>query len=279
MYVFAGLIVQTQPEKTVGFRAYLESRLTSQSVESNQQIKLRDICDIDADTLAMRVFKEYGSVFAADVAVTIPRACIFESEGDVLDFQKTLRTKSIVINRVDIDLQEAATIALTKAIDEAKSQGVRITPLDGAIAGGRSFSDTVRVWNSRFLPGLDYWVRKQRISRTDADAAKNMEIQDQVRKVLEWEKSGLYFSTNFSRPIFSSVAPPGTSQHLSLLAFDVVEYGNNRVKNILNKYGWFQTVIDDAPHFTYLGVAESELPSRGLKAVRKGGYKYWVPNI
>ncbi|MGQ0540975.1 MAG: hypothetical protein ACT4O9_03885 [Blastocatellia bacterium] len=248
--MFVSVLTLAQPEKHLSFREFLESRLASYSASGDKRIILSDICEVDSDQLAMRVFKDYGSVFAADRSVIIPLRCIFKSEADVEAFQNNLRAKSVVINRINIELQEAATIALMKAIDEAKSNGDRITPLDGSIAGGRSFSDTVMVWNSRFLPALEHWVRRRRISRTDADAVRKMKIPDQVRKVLEWERSGLYFSTNFSRPIFSSVAPPGASQHLSLLAFDVVEYGNHRVKIILNKHGWFQTVIDDAPHLT-----------------------------
>jgi hypothetical protein len=47
----------------------------------------------------------------------------------------------------------------------------------------------------------------------------------------------------------------------------------------LNRNGWFQTIVDDPPHFTYLGVAETELPSRGLQLIWKGGYKYWIPHL
>jgi hypothetical protein len=47
----------------------------------------------------------------------------------------------------------------------------------------------------------------------------------------------------------------------------------------MNKYGWFQTIKSDEPHFTFLGVAESELPKRGLTALRRGSRIYWIPNI
>jgi hypothetical protein len=47
----------------------------------------------------------------------------------------------------------------------------------------------------------------------------------------------------------------------------------------MNSNGWFQTIINDRLHFTYLGVPESELPRRGLKAVLADGTIYWVPNI
>ena len=100
-----------------------------------------------------------------------------------------------------------------------------------------------------------------------------------MRLVLGWESAGMNFGTNLRGPIFSSTAPPGTSQHLSLLAFDVTENGDPRVREILNRHGWHQTIVRDTPHFTFLGLPGSELPGRGLKAVYNGGRMYWVPDI
>lgn len=86
-------------------------------------------------------------------------------------------------------------------------------------------------------------------------------------------------SKDHSKSILYSVAPPGGSQHLSLLALDVKEHDNATVRAILAQYGWFQTVISDLPHFTYLGVEEQELSSLGLKVVALEGKYFWVPEI
>jgi len=51
------------------------------------------------------------------------------------------------------------------------------------------------------------------------------------------------------------------------------------VRKILSDHGWFQTVKSDMPHFTYLGVKESELPSLGLRPVNVDGQKFWIPNV
>jgi len=75
------------------------------------------------------------------------------------------------------------------------------------------------------------------------------------------------------------VAPPGTSQHLSMLALDVKEFENAKVREILAAHGWFQTVASDLPHFTYIGAKESELPGLGLKKTTSGGRTFWVPDI
>jgi hypothetical protein len=64
-----------------------------------------------------------------------------------------------------------------------------------------------------------------------------------------------------------------------MLAFDVMEFDNQRIREIMARHGWFQTVVSDLPHFTFLGVSESELKELGLKKVKNGGRKFWVPDI
>jgi len=39
-----------------------------------------------------------------------------------------------------------------------------------------------------------------------------------------------------------------------MLAFDVTEFQNLRVRELLGKHGWFQTVLSDLPHFYFFGV-------------------------
>jgi hypothetical protein len=76
-----------------------------------------------------------------------------------------------------------------------------------------------------------------------------------------------------------SVAPPGTSQHLSMLAIDIAEFNDARTREIMASHGWFQTVISDLPHFTYLGVDEAALPDLGLKKVLNGDRGFWIPDL
>lgn len=246
---------------------------------TTRSYRFEKFCPIQSDAISRRVFAEYGAIFAAADSVKLPGVCVFRNEKEVENFHATLKIKTAVIRRTTIELQDAAMVSLLSAINDAERANLRITPLDGSIAGRRSYADTVRIWNSRFLPALNHWVRRGKITGSQADAARALDKMEQVEQVMEWESRAWFFSTNFSRSIFSSTAPPGTSQHLSLLAFDVVEYGNKRIRNILNQHGWFQTVASDAPHFTYLGVAETELPARGLKPLMRGGYKYWVPKL
>jgi hypothetical protein len=104
-------------------------------------------------------------------------------------------------------------------------------------------------------------------------------LHDQVAEVLELEKSEIYFSKDLSKSILYSIAAPGTSQHIAMLAFDVNEFQNPRVRELLGKHGWFQTVLSDLPHFTFLGLKESELPKHGLKSVVVDGQTFWIPNV
>jgi hypothetical protein len=61
-----------------------------------------------------------------------------------------------------------------------------------------------------------------------------------------------------------------------MLAMDIREHEDARVRAILAKHGWFQTVYSDLPHFTYLGVPETELPRLGLVTRQNAGHTFWI---
>lgn len=268
-------IAQREPAKQpkpVVFREVAEKRL-----EKRKQ-KLEDVCPVDTNIVAARVFKDYGAMFIAAHEVQPPTKCVFADEEEVAAFQKNVSFTSQAIGGRTVELQEAAMNALDKARAAATKKGLSITPR-GQNASRRGYADTYRIWKSRFDPALAYWVKNGKISEKDADKARKMETTDQVIQVIEWEKDSIWFSTGFNRSIFSSVAAPGTSQHLSGIALDVAEFSNKQVRAILNEHGWFQTIIDDTPHFTYLGLDEDELPERGLIPAVKDGYTFWIPNF
>ena len=64
-----------------------------------------------------------------------------------------------------------------------------------------------------------------------------------------------------------------------MLALDVEHFADERVRRILARHGWFQTVLSDLPHFTYLGLEEKDLPARGLRSVISGKQLFWIPNV
>jgi len=51
------------------------------------------------------------------------------------------------------------------------------------------------------------------------------------------------------------------------------------VREILAKHGWFQTVVSDLPHFTYLGIPENKLKNLGLKKITDDERVFWIPDL
>lgn len=263
---------QVKQKKPVNFKHYVQKKL-----KSIGNLQLQQICPVDKDAAAKRIFSEYGAIFITENGNIFPNKCIFENDQEVEEFQRRLPIKGFNFGGVNIELQEPAMDALLRAQAEATELNLTITPRGGSRAGRRTFSDTLYFWNTRFYPALEYWTAKGKISPEDAEQAKISKIREQLKRVFHWESEGFYFSTDMSKSILYSVAAPGTSQHLFMLALDVEQFGDLRIRNILAKHGWFQTVKSDLPHFTYLGVDEGELPAMGLKAILIDRHKFWIP--
>jgi hypothetical protein len=243
-----------------------------------RKTKLEIMCP-SGDPVARRVLEDYGAIFVASRKVTPPPVCVFTSEAQVAQFQRDAGVASEMINDDQIELQPEAMKALLKAREEANKEDLDITPRDGSEAARRNYDDSVRLWNTRFLPALDYWIGKGKLTDAQAERLRNLALHDQVAEVLELEKSEIYFSKDLSKSILYSIAAPGTSQHIAMLALDVTEFQNPRVRELLAKHGWFQTVLSDLPHFTFLGLKESDLPRHGLKSVVVDGQTFWIPNV
>jgi hypothetical protein len=261
---------QSQTKLNSLFLNVLASRLATIN------LTVETFCPQD-NILTKRILKDYGAVFVGNGLYSAP--CYFRDDNVTLDVQNRLGITANMIGGVRIELQPAAMAALLKAVAEAKSQGLNITPRGGSIAGRRSFSATLGLWNRNVSKGLAHWVRLGKLTREQAQTIPRMEIMNQVALILELEDQGIYFSTNFDKSILYSVAAPGTSQHNLMLAFDVTQFANPRVRQILATNGWFQTVASDLPHFTYLGVTESQLPSLGLRSVSIGNQIFWIPQM
>lgn len=232
-----------------------------------------------ADPVARRILEEYGAIFVADKKVKPPPVCMFTNEEQVTKFQDEAGFKAEYIAYDTVELQPEALKRLLKARAEAQKEGLDITPRDGAEAARRNYEDSVRLWNSRFEPALDYWLAQGRLSNDDVNRLRALPLLQQIGEVLELEKTGVYFSKDLSKSILYSIAAPGTSQHIAMLAFDVNEFENPRVREIMAKHGWFQTVLSDLPHFTFLGLKEKDLPKRGLRKFEVNGQVFWVPNV
>ncbi len=273
--VFVALIepVAMYSQETGNFKEAVAAKL-----KGFQNVTLEKICPTETEATAKRIFSEYGAIFVSN-GTRLPGKCIFSNETDLQSFQTQSLPQSANVGGVNIELQKPAMEALLAAQKEAAKKRLQITPRGGSLAARRSYEDTVRLWNSRFNPALNHWVGRRKISQQQAAAARALPIREQVAQVLEWETNGFFFSKDLSKSILFSVAAPGASQHNFLLALDVQQFANKEVRKILADHGWFQTVKSDAPHFTYLGVKESELPALGLKAETVGGQKFWIPNL
>ncbi len=243
-----------------------------------RKLKLDDICP-PADGVARRILEEYGALYLATKKVTPPPVCIFTHEDQVTRFQERVGVDSELIGYDEVELQPEALKQLRKARKKAQKEGLDITPRDGPEAARRNYDDSVRLWNSRFNPAVEHWLAQGRLTTQQADRLRTLPLSQQVAEVLELEKTGVYFSKDLSKSILYSIAAPGTSQHIAMLAFDVNEFADPRVREIMAKHGWFQTVLSDLPHFTFLGLKEKDLPKHGLRSVEVNGQVFWIPNV
>ena len=243
-----------------------------------RKIKVENICP-PSDPVARRILEEYGAIFLADKKVVPPPVCVFTNEAQVTRFQEQAGFEAEFMSYDYVELQPAALKQLLKAREEAQKEGLDITPRDGAEAARRNYEDSVRLWNSRFEPALEYWLGQGRLTAEQGERLKSLALSQQIAEVLELEKSGIYFSKDLSKSILYSIAAPGTSQHIAMLAFDVNEFENPRIREIMQKHGWFQTVLSDLPHFTFLGLKEKDLPKHGLRNVEVNGQIFWIPNV
>ena len=230
------------------------------------------------DDVGKKLLKEYGAMFVAKGGAIAPKTVVFRDESEVAAFQSSLQKSTEMIGGFSLELQSAAMNGLKKAIEDAKKESLTISPR-GADSARRTYNETVGLWASRVEPALKHWVGKGKITQSDADRIKALTPFEQVSEVLKLEEKGVFFAKDLSKSIIYSVAPPGTSQHLAMLALDVKEYENPKVREILAQNGWFQTVISDLPHFTFLGVKEDDLPGLGLKKVNNDGRVFWIPDI
>jgi hypothetical protein len=239
---------------------------------------LNDVCSLN-DSAERRILEEYGAIFVADKSVVVPPVCIFSSEAEVAEFQKKAGINAFAFAETMIELQPAALKKLLAAREQANDAGLQISPRGGSEAARRSYAGTVRLWETRFLPAIEYWTEEGRLSAEQAARLRLLPLRLQIAAALELEQQGIFFSKDFSKTILQSVAAPGASQHLSMLAFDVAEFADADVRSILARHGWHQTVLSDLPHFTFLGVAENELPARGLRRIEANGQNFWVPDV
>jgi len=230
------------------------------------------------DAAQQKLLHEYGSVFVARGGVVAPNRVVFQDQNEVAKFQSRLSIRGTELGGHMLELQLVAMDALLSAKAKAAEAGLSISPR-GADSARRDYDGTVELWKSRVEPALVHWVGVGRMTADQASAIRSLAPYEQVPEVFALEEKGIYFAKDLSKSIIYSVAPPGASQHLSLLAFDVAEFDDANVRRILADHFWYQTVISDLPHFTFLGVAAEKLPELGLKRVEHHSREFWIPDL
>jgi len=233
---------------------------------------------VPQDDVGRLILREYGSLFVAGSGVRVPDKAVFRDEEDVAAFQETVDVARENIRGTTIELQRAAMQALKEAVSEAARGGLVVSPR-GTRAGRRHYALTAELWTSRVTAGMKHWVALGKISAAEGKRVESLPPFDQVPEILGLEEKKLFFAKDLTKSILYSAAPPGASQHLSMLAVDIVQNSDPRVRAILAKHGWFQTVTSDLPHFTYLAATEDELPRLGLRSVRTLNRTFWVPDL
>ena len=229
------------------------------------------------DAVANRLLKDYGAMFVARGGVVPPPKIRFENSAECADWQSRIEVRREDFGGVNVELQTAAMEALIGAREELRARNLTVTAR-GTWAARRDYKDTEEIWRTRVLPALDYWTQRRRLSREEAARIRLLPPPGQVAEVLRLEEQGMFFSKGFSKSILYSATAPGASQHLSMLAFDANEHDNPAVRHVLAEHGWFQTIAGDAPHFTFLGAAEADLPALGLKRTIQNNRTYWIPD-
>jgi hypothetical protein len=227
-----------------------------------------------------RVMEDYGAMFLnSDLNADIYSRCIFKNTTAVEDFQKRIKFVQEEFGGRTIKLQSAAMNALLEA---QKKAGKKITP-KGTNPAARKNDAVLSSWNDAVMQGVIYWKKNangkgQKLSEDKAAKLGLLTGDEQIKMVLELEKDGFWFHPEHNRSITVYTAIPNASQHLSLLALDIIEYSDQVIRTALAENGWFQTVFQDRPHFTYLGIKQANLEGLGLKKKQFEGRDFWIPN-
>ena len=274
---------------------------------------------VPCDFIERTVLMQYGAVFVSKGGA-LPNNVLFENNNDVEEWQKEKSSEPILLptkpqgdcNRNITKVKVILQLKALTALKNARRKNNKIMPRCYADSSIRSFDDTVINWKRRVIAndrytdyrgkGLDCWTKnggcllRFNLKTGGLDKSEVERVQGinntylQIREILKIEKERKgCLSTGKSSSILYSSAPPGMSQHHSLLAIDIY-YKNltteqmKEVRKWLNVNGWFETVYLDTFHFTYLGFEvtdtnnfrkeiDTKMKSLGLK--EKGNY--WIP--
>jgi LAS superfamily LD-carboxypeptidase LdcB len=183
------------------------------------------------------LLRQYGAAFInISPNIKLPPKILLANDQETKSYQATLAMGAVNSGR-NCYLQKGAADALNNSIKQANFY----------LKSGSGNGDCTRSYETN----LRFWQKYANNS------------------TLEEVKKGKQTA------ILGVVAPPGASQHLWGLAVDL-RVSTQAQRQALNQNGWFQTVENDVPHWTYLGLAEDSLSQWGFRKKIVRGIVYWL---
>ncbi len=231
---------------------------------------LHQICD-PAEPVSAAILAQYGALYVSDAQLILPSNCI-PTRQELAAFSRRVVFESRNIDGIQVSFQKPALDAFLTAREAAAARGLSIRP-NGTNATLRDYETTVEIWQRNLQAGIN-------VHSAAAERRAELlspEIRLSIAVVLELEKKGLLLGSGGGKSILQVAAPPGTSQHISGLAVDIVEHEDARVRQIMADNGFYQTIANDFTHFTYLGLKSDQLAAVGLAPRVIEGRPFYVP--
>lgn len=261
----APTVTQDQPQAPAGASLFVRTAYS-------RGRPLNQICD-PAEPASAAILAQYGALYVSESQLILPSNCI-PTRQELSAFRRRVVFESRNIDGIQVSFQKPALDAFLDAREVAAARGLSIRP-NGTNATLRDYETTVEIWQRNLQAGINVH---------GAAAARRAElfspdIRLSIAVVLDLEMKGLLLGSGGGKSILQVAAPPGTSQHVSGLAVDIAEYEDVRVREILAEHGFFQTIANDFPHFTYLGLKPDQLAAVGLAPRVIEGHTFYVPEL
>jgi len=186
-------------------------------------------------------------------------AAAFNTARELQSFQQKAGIATERIDGILVQLQPAAMKAFLAARMDAKRSGLDLSPF-GSRASRQGFDEMVEIWQPNLDRGFNHWIAQRRLTAQQAKVIRSLPFSKQMTAVAALEKKGLYFGNRFQESILDWAQ--GKKEHQLMLALDVAQYNHPRIRRILARYGWVQTIRGDKSHFVYLGAGRFTAESK-----------------
>src|SRR5215467_6925042 len=86
--IVAGSFLPAAAQPAPNFRSVVEKKL------KESHLTLAEVCSIDKDPAARRIFAEYGAIFVSASNNPPPSKCIFDNDDEVAAFRSTVASET-----------------------------------------------------------------------------------------------------------------------------------------------------------------------------------------